>query len=440
MKTHSLLTATAVLFFTLANAQGANAPDDSQLESLTRAELPRVIEWRRDIHEHPELSNREVRTAKIVAEHLRGLGLEVQTGIAHTGVAGWLKGGRPGPTLALRADMDALPVTEKTDVPFRSKVTSTYRGQNVGVMHACGHDSHVAMLMGVAQILSSIRQTLPGNVLFIFQPAEEGAPEGESGGASLMLKEGLFEKHKPDAAFGMHVWSSLRVGEIGVRAGPLMAASDPYKIVINGKQTHGSRPWQGVDPIVAAAQLINALQTVISRYVDITENPAVVSVGAINGGIRNNIIPERVEMIGTIRSFDAAQRAAIIERMGRIVQGTAAVNGAQASFEVDPNGYPVLINDPKLTEQMLPSLKQVAGVKEVKAIPLVTAAEDFTFFARRVPSVYFFVGITPPDRDPKTAPANHSDYFFIDESGIDIGLRAMTRMAVDYLHASPPAT
>src|SRR5262245_6116117 len=281
----------------MANAASV---DQARLDELTRAVEPRVIEWRRDIHQHPELSNREVRTAKLVADHLKRLGLEVRTGIAHTGVTAFLQGGLPGPTIALRADMDALPVTEKTDVPFKSVVTSTYRNQPVGVMHACGHDVHTAVLMGVAQTLTAMRSQLPGNVLFIFQPAEEGAPEGEEGGAPLMLKEGVFDQHPPKAVFGLHVQAEMRVGDISVRAGPRMAASDSWRIEVRGKQSHGARSWQGVDPIVTSAQIVNALQTVVSRHVDITLNPAVLTVGAINAGVRFNIVPDRAELIGTI--------------------------------------------------------------------------------------------------------------------------------------------
>lgn len=437
MKKASQAAACAALFACTA-ASAAPTVDRARVESLSRAVQPQVIEWRRDIHQHPELSNREVRTAKLVAEHLKRIGLEPQTGIAKTGVVALLKGGRPGPTIALRADMDALPVTEKTDVPFRSRETATYRGETVGVMHACGHDTHTAILMGVAQTLVKLRDTLPGNVLFIFQPAEEGAPAGEEGGAELMLKEGLFEKHRPEAVFGLHVWSALRAGEIGYRGGPFMAASDAYKIVVQGKQTHGSRPWGGVDPVVASAQIINALQTVVSRQVDITKHPAVVTVGAIKGGIRNNIIPDSVEMIGTIRTFDPEQRAQIIERMKRVVESTAEATGATATLTMDPGNNPVTLNDPDLMARVLPTLKRVAGEENVKALPLITGAEDFAFYAQKVPSVFFFVGVTPRDKNPVTAPSNHSDYFYVDESALPIGLRAMTEVAIDYLEGKGP--
>jgi amidohydrolase len=420
----------------VAGTATASQVDQSKLDELTRAVEPRVLEWRQDIHQHPELSNREVRTAKLVADHLKRLGLEVRTGIAHNGVTGFLQGGLPGPTIALRADMDALPVTEKVDLPFKSVATSTYRGQTVGVMHACGHDVHTAVLMGVAQTLTAMRAQLPGNVLFVFQPAEEGAPEGEEGGAPVMLKEGVFDKHPPKVVFALHVQAEMRVGEISVRAGPFMAASDFWRIEVLGKQTHGARPWNGIDPIVTSAQIINALQTVVSRQVDITANPAVVTVGAINAGVRHNIVPDRAELIGTLRTFDPKQRDAILASMQRMVESTATANGATATFTVEPGSNPVLFNDPDLTEKMVPTLMRVAGEGKMSLSPLITGAEDFAFFAQQVPSMYFRVGVTPTDRDPLTAPSSHSDYFYVDEKAIPIALRAMTQVAIDYL--SPP--
>lgn len=436
MNTSRAVRAIAPVLLAYITTGHAASMDHARIEQLTRSIEPQVIAWRRDIHEHPELSNREVRTAKLVAEHLKRLGLEVQTGVAHTGVVGLLKGGRPGPTVALRADMDALPVTEKTDVPFRSRATGTYRGKTVGVMHACGHDVHTAVLMGVASTLVELKESLAGNVLFVFQPAEEGAPDGEEGGASLMLKEGVFDKYSPRAAFGLHVTSNLRVGEIGVRSGPFYAASNRWRIEVIGKQAHGSRPWQGVDPILTAAQIITGLQGIVSRQVDLTENPAVISVGIIESGVRNNIIPDRAEMIGTLRTFDDAQRDDIVARMKRIVENTAEANGATATFTLQPDGYPVTYNDPELTERMIPTLQRVAGEEHVKRVNLVTGAEDFSFFARKVPSMYFQVGITPADQDPASAPSNHSDFFYVDERGIPVALRAMAQVAVDYLQQS----
>ena len=409
-----------------------------RIEDGLKAEASSIIGWRRDLHQNPELSNREFRTSKLVAEHLRKLGLTVETGIAHTGVIGLLKGGKPGPTIALRADMDALPVTEQVDLPFRSHATAQYRGETVGVMHACGHDSHTAVLMGVAEVLTKLRADLPGQILFIFQPSEEGAPAGEEGGASLMLKEGLFDRYKPEVAFGLHVMSSLHVGEIGYRSGSFMAGSDIFRIHVVGRQTHGAKPWGGIDPIVTAAQIINALQTVVSRQIDITANPAIVTIGAIKGGIRNNIIPDDVEMIGTIRNFDPQQREQIVKAMDRIVTNTAAANGATATMEVSPNGNPVTYNNPELTAKVLPTLRRVAGDAHVHVIPLVTGAEDFSYFGQKVPSVFFHVGITPLNESAVTAPSNHSPQFHIDESGIPLAARALAEVAVDYLTSARP--
>jgi len=410
--------------------------DRAKVDEVSAGVEPKVIAWRRDIHEHPELSNRETRTAKLVAEQLKRLGLEVQTGVAHTGVVGFLKGGRPGPTVAIRADMDALPVTEKTDVPFKSHVTSEYRGETVGVMHACGHDSHTAMLMGLAQIFAAVRESLPGNILFIFQPAEEGPPAGEEGGAALMLKEGLFDKYRPDVSFGMHVWSGDRVGEISYRAGPVMAAVDSFSIVVKGRQAHGSRPWQSVDPIVTSAQIVNALQTIVSRDIDITQNPAVLTIGAIKAGIRYNIIPDHADMLGTLRTFTAEQRADILAHMKLIIENTAAANGATATLTVEPGSDPVLYNDPELTRRILPSLQKVVGPGHLRETNPITASEDYSFFAQKVPSVFFFVGVTPPDQDPLKAPSNHSDFFYLDERGIPIAMHAMTQVVLDYLESA----
>lgn len=426
-----LVVGVVVSSVSLAQASEINTRVDRELDALA----PRIISWRRDFHENAELSNREFRTSKIVADHLRRLGLEVETGVAKTGVLGLLKGGKPGATIALRADMDGLPVTELADVPFKSKRTDTYNGNTVGVMHACGHDAHTSILMGIAEALTKVRADLPGNVLFIFQPAEEGPPAGEEGGAPLMLKEGVFDKYKPEVAFGLHVTSNLRAGQIGYRGGPLMAAADAYRIVVKGVQTHGARPWGGVDPIVTSAQIINALQTIVSRTVDITKNPAVVTVGMIKGGVRNNIVPDEVEMVGTIRTFDTQQRADIMMRMKRIVENVSAANGATGTFELILTGNPVTYNNPELTTLVVPSLKRSAGDANVIGIPLETGAEDFAYFAQKVPSFYFFVGIVPRDKSPVAAPVNHSPLFFIDESGIPVGTHAFAQLAVDYLQA-----
>jgi amidohydrolase len=406
------------------------APADELLQTVS----PKVIDWRRHIHKHPELSNREFNTAKLVAEHLRQLGLEVQTQVAHTGVVALLKGKKPGPTVALRADMDALPVTERVDLPFASKQRTTYQGVETGIMHACGHDAHVAMLMGAAQVLAGLRDSLQGNVMFIFQPAEEGAPKGEQGGAELMLQEGIFAAHKPDAIFGLHVTSSLPVGLIGYRKGPFMASADRFEITINGKQTHGARPWNGVDPIVTAAQVITSIQTIISRQVDITKEPAIVSFGKISGGVRNNIIPEQVELIGTIRNFDMDTRQQIFAKIKKIATHVAASVDASADVEIF-EGYPVTSNDPDLTALMLPTLREAAGTANVMEIDKITGAEDFSFYANQVPGLYFFLGVTPKDQDFLTAPSNHSPLFFIDESALAVGTKSLVKLTTDYMNS-----
>jgi amidohydrolase len=392
----------------------------------------KVIDWRRHLHQNPELSNREFRTASFVENHLRALGLEVKTNIAHTGITALLKGGQAGPLVALRADMDALPVSEQVDLPFASKVTSTYRGQTVGVMHACGHDTHVAILMGVAEALASQKENLKGDVLFIFQPAEEGAPEGEEGGAQLMLKEGIFKDRKPDAIFGLHITSTIPAGFAALKPGPLMASEDSFEITLKGRQTHGSRPWNGVDPIVTAAQLINATQTIVSRQVDITTAPAVVSFGAIKGGVRSNIIPDEVELIGTIRSFDQDMRADIKQRLAHTTEMVAATNGAESHIHID-HGYPVTVNSKELTAQMTPSLEKVFGKNRVLLSPLVTGAEDFSYYALEVPGMFFFLGGTEPGVDPNTAPSNHSPLFKIDESALRLGVDALIGLTKDYM-------
>ena len=393
-----------------------------------------VLAWRRDFHQNPELSNREVRTAAKVAEQLRRLGLKPQTGIAHHGVVAIVEGGKPGPKIALRADMDALPVTEQVDLPFASRVVTEFNGQKTGVMHACGHDAHTAILLGVAEALVAMRQQLPGQVMLIFQPAEEGAPAGEKGGASLMLEEGLFKSFKPEAVFGVHVFSTLPAGTIGYRKGPFMAASDFFGVTVTGRQTHGSRPWGGIDPIVASADLIGTLQSTISRRTDISALPAVVTIGAIHGGIRNNIIPDEVKMLGTLRTFDDGQRRRIVGDMRNVIESVAHAHGAKGALEItEQPGNPVTYNDPQLTARILPSLQAVAGAGKVVETPLIMGAEDFSHFARQVPGVFFFVGATAPGIDPLAAPSNHSPLFKLDESALDLGLRALLQTSLDYL-------
>src|ERR1051325_6503504 len=394
----------------------------------------KVIATRRDIHEHPELGNREVRTSKLVADRLRALGIEVKENVAHTGVIGLLRGGKPGRVVALRADMDALPVTEQVDLPFASKVRTTYNGQEVGVMHACGHDAHVAILLGVAEVLSGIRDQLPGTVKFLFQPAEEGAPAGEEGGAELMVKEGALENPKVDAVFGLHVTSRFAVGELTYTPEGMMAAVDSFKIVVKGKQTHGAYPWLGVDPIVVASQIVLGLQTIPGRQVDSTVAPSIVTVGAIHGGVRNNIIPDQVEMIGTIRSLDAKMRDDIHARIKRTAEDIAQSGGATAKVAITP-GYPITYNDPALTEKMLPTLRRVAGEKNTRLVNAVLGAEDFSFFQQKVPGLFFWIGTRPPDQTPEQAASNHSPLFYVDERGLLLGVRALSQLAVDYLSA-----
>ena len=398
-----------------------------------------VVQWRRDFHQHPELSNREERTSAKVAEQLRAMGLKPKTGIAHHGVVAIIKGGKPGPRIALRADMDALPVTEQTGLPFASKATSTYRGETVGVMHACGHDAHTATLLGVAEALVKMRENLPGEVMLIFQPAEEGAPPPEEGGASLMLKEGLFADFKPEAVFGLHVFSSVPAGQIAVRGGPLMAASDRFGIKVIGRQTHGSAPWNGVDPIVATADLVGTAQTIVSRRANLSRQPAVLTFGAIKGGIRYNIIPDEVEMVGTIRTFDEGMRQQIFADLRNVAEHTAAAHGAKAQTEIyESEGNPATVNDPALTARMLPSLQAVVGEANVYEPPLQMGAEDFSLYAQQVPGLFFFVGATGAGIDPATAPGNHSPKFLLDEKALDVGLRALLQVSLDYLD-SPPA-
>ena len=392
----------------------------------------KVIEWRRDLHLNPELSNRETRTAGIVAKHLRSLGMDVETNIAHTGVVGILKGAKPGPTVMLRADMDALPVTEKTDVPFKSTKKAIYQGKEVGVMHACGHDTHVAMLMGAAEVLAGVKGQLHGNIMFVFQPAEEGAPDGEEGGAELMLKEGIFKKYKPEVAFGLHIISDLNTGQIGYRSGPIMASVDTFEITVNGKQTHGSAPWGGVDPIAASAQIVTGINHIVSRQIDITKEPAIISFGKIEGGVRDNIIPEKVDMLGTIRNFDMDNRQQIFENIKTTATYIAKSSGAEADVNII-EGYPVTVNNPELTAKMLPTLQNVVGKNNIIEVPKVTGSEDFSFYAQEVPGLFVFLGGTPVGQDASKAPTNHSPNFYADEASFKLGTKALSQLAIDYL-------
>ncbi|HEX6048523.1 MAG TPA: amidohydrolase [Gemmatimonadaceae bacterium] len=435
----TVLRRAALLIAAAASSSFAQTPATSTASAATtqnatrRIEqvMPKVVAWRRDIHQNPELGNREVRTAKVVADHLRSLGMEVKTGVAHTGVVGLLRGGKPGPVVALRADMDALPVTEQVDLPFASKVRTTYNGQEVGVMHACGHDNHVAILMGVAEVLAGMKSELAGSVKFIFQPAEEGAPEGEQGGAKMMLDEGVFTNPAPEVIFGLHVWPDT-VGRLTYREGGSMAASDGLRIVVRGKQTHGAAPWGGVDPIVVSAQVINALQAIPSRQMDITAAPSIVTVGMIQGGIRGNIIPDSVVMVGTIRTFDTLHQKDIHARIKRTVEKIAEAAGATAEVSI-LLGYPVTFNDPALTRRMAPTLARVARDGKAAIGPPITGAEDFSFFQQKVPGLYFFLGVVPDGVDPARAPKNHSPLFFADEKALPVGVRALTQLTLDYM-------
>ncbi len=417
---------------TLAASVSAQADLRADADAAANKIEGRVIEWRRDIHAHPELGNREHRTAALVADHLETLGMEVTTGVAHTGVVGLLRGGNPGPTVALRADMDALPVTEEVDLPFASKVKTTWAGKETGVMHACGHDTHVAMLMGVAEILSGMRAQLKGNVKFIFQPAEEGPPPGEEGGAALMVKQGVMSGPKVNVVFGLHIGSMLEAGTLAYRPGPALAAADVLRITVKGRQTHGSAPWTGIDPIVVSAQIILGLQTIVSRQIKVTEEPAVLSIGSIHGGNRFNIIPDKVEMVGTIRTFDEAMREDIHERIRITATNIAAAAGATAEVEIE-KPYSVTINDPALTEQMLPTLKRVAGDHKVILFGKVTGAEDFSFFAQKAPGLFIFLGGSPAGTDLSKVAYNHSPRFRIDESALKLGVRTMTQLTLDYM-------
>ncbi len=412
----------------------AGLPD--AIDRISSELEPQVIEWRRDLHQHPELSNREFRTAGVVADHLRRLGMEVRTGVAHTGVVGLLRGREESPVVALRADIDALPVTEALDLPFASKARTTYNGQEVGVMHACGHDAHTAILMGAAEVLARLAGELPGSVKFIFQPAEEGAPEGEEGGAELMIREGVLESPRPDAIFGLHVFP-YPVGSVGYRPGPALASADSFKIIVRGRQTHGARPWDGIDPITTAAQIVIGLQQIVSRQTDISEVPAIVTVGSIRGGVRFNIIPDEVEMLGTVRAFDPQIRRDIHDRIRRIATGIAESAGATAEV-IFHLGYPVTINDPDLTRRMVPTLRRAAGEGKLFEASLLTVAEDFSYYQKEIPGVYLWLGIVPEGVDPASAAPNHSPHFYVDEGALLVGVRTLAHLAVGFMTEGGP--
>ena len=428
--THLFLLLTFFLTSLTITAQSVGLQSETIIEGIEQ----KVIDWRRDIHENPELGNREVRTAALVAKHLESLGMDVQTKVGVTGVIGVLKGGLPGPVIALRADMDALPVLERTPVSFASKVKTVYNGSETSVMHACGHDSHVAILMGVAEVLTAKQKDLKGTVKFIFQPAEEGAPKGEEGGAELMVKEGALKNPDVDVIFGLHINSQIEAGKITYRPGGMFAGVGDLKITVKGKSSHGADPWSSVDPIVTSAQIINNLQTIISRNVNITRNAAVVTIGAIHGGNRSNIIPEQVEMLGTVRTLSESDEELIFERIRQIVTKTAEANGAEAIVELPYSShYPVTFNNIDLTAKMLPSLKKTAGESNVLLVPAETGAEDFSFFANEVPGLYFYIGGMPKGQDPKTTASHHTPDFYLEESGFILGVNAMVNLVADYM-------
>jgi amidohydrolase len=417
-------------------ADGATAWAAAEWEAAAGSVEARVVEHRRHLHRHPELSNREFETAKYLERQLRALGLEVETGVAHTGVVAVLRGELPGKTVALRADMDALPVTEQTGLTFASTARSTYDGREVGVMHACGHDGHMAILLGVAELMVARKAELPGTVKFIFQPAEEGTPPGEEGGAELMVKQGVLRKTpEPEAIFGLHLLSMHESGQVGWRSGGIMASSDDLRIVVHGKQTHGAAPWLGVDPIVVAAQIVLGLQTIASRQMASTEAPVIVTVGKIDGGVRNNIIPDRVEMKGTLRALNEPMRADLHARVRRTAEKIAESAGAVAEvFIAEEHAYPVTWNDPALMRAMLPSLQAEFGEGLIEAQPIL-GAEDFSFFQREIPGLYLFVGVRPPGVPAEGFPANHSPKFDIDEAALAVGVRTLSRLTWDYLTA-----
>jgi amidohydrolase len=420
-----------------------NAPDpavnpkrDQTIASYADELDAKVIAWRRDLHANPELGNREFRTAKLVAAHLRQLGFdEIREEVAYTGVIGVLKGNKSGPCVALRADMDGLPVIEETDVPFKSVVKAEWNGVACGVMHACGHDTHVAILMGVADMLSKMCDEIAGTVKFIFQPAEEMPPIGEEGGAKLMIEQGALENPTVNAIFGLHITSKLHAGQIGYRPGPFMASADQFRIFIRGNQTHGAQPWSGVDPIVVGSQVVLGLQTIVSRKMNLTEEPSVVTVGSFQAGNRSNIIPDEAKMEGTIRAFDEKHRDDIHEFVTKITTMIAESGGAKAHVHIQ-RGYPVTVNDVALTEWSIPSLKRAIGAENVNICPKTCGAEDFSFFQQKVPGFFFNIGCTPTDKECKYAPSNHSPRFYVDESGLKIGVKAMATLALDWLDAN----
>jgi amidohydrolase len=425
----------SILFLAIIISGNASAQklNEAYIQQAADKVESKCISWRRDLHQNPELGNREFRTAKIVADHLRSLGMIVQENVAHTGVVGILKGGKPGPVIALRADMDGLPVTERTPVAFASKQKSEYNGQEVGVMHACGHDTHVAILMSVAEILAAVKNDIAGTIKFVFQPAEEGPPQGEEGGAPLMVKEGVLDNPKVDVMFGLHINAQTPVGQIKYREQGMMAASDWFSIKIKGKQTHGAQPWNGIDPVVIGAQIIQGLQTIVSRQTELTKNAVVISTTVFNGGVRENIIPEEALLKGTIRTLDTAMQADIWKRIERTAKNIAEASGATAEVSITPMTL-VTYNDPKLTAQMLPSLNKATGNNVIR-MDAVMGAEDYAFFAEKIPALYFYLGGMTPGQDPKKVAPHHTPDFFVDEAGLKTGIKAFAYLVMDYMNA-----
>lgn len=418
-------------------APAAAAPLYPLIAERSKAIETKVIGWRRDIHQHPELGNQEKRTAALVAAHLKALGYEVREGVAVTGVVATLKGSRPGPVVALRADMDALPVKEQLDLPFASKARATWEGKEVDVMHACGHDGHVAILMGVAEVLASMRAQLPGTVKLLFQPAEEKLANGEIGGARRMLAEGAFDAPKPDAVFALHLMSAANTGVIGYKPGPILASSDAFHVDVKGRQTHGAMPWAGVDPIVIGSQIVLGLQTIQSRQVNVTKEPSVLSVGMFQAGSRYNVIPETAQLTGTVRTYDEDMRGFILKRIGETSSHIAESGGGSAHMHVEPDGYATTVNDEALTARMVPSLQRVPGARAT-LVDKSTASEDFSFMAQKAPGLFVFIGATPAGQDPLKAAPNHSPRFFVDEAALLIGVRTLSHLAVDYLASAQP--
>jgi amidohydrolase len=418
-----------------SSPRGAASSLDEAIGTAAERLEAKVTAWRRDFHANPELGNREFRTSKIVADHLRALGIEVKEKVAHTGVVGILRGARPGPVVALRADMDALPVTEETAVAFKSTVRTEWEGRTCGVMHACGHDAHTAILMGVAELLCARRERIAGTVKFIFQPAEEGTPGDENGGARMMIEERCLEEPRVGAIFGLHVSSNHPTGMVGYRPGPMMASSDELRVFVRGSQTHGAMPWRGVDPIVVGSQIVMGLQTIVSRRVDITHEPSVVTIGVFDGGVRKNIIPDQVRMAGTIRTFDEAQREGIHEHVKRITEMIAAAGGAQATVQIK-RGYDVTVNDPALTAWAIPSLARIAGDANVGVVDKVCGAEDFSFYQKAVPGLFYRLGCTPPTKAIKDSAPGHSPRFYLDERCLKLGVKTLSALALDWLAAN----